>query len=67
MTNRTHCQKILAHLQRGYTLTPQEAWLKFGCYRLGARIYDLRQAAFPIESRRVKTASGAYVAQYWMD
>lgn len=33
---------ILAYLMTGETLTPIEALNMFGCFRLGARIYDLK-------------------------
>lgn len=34
---------ILAHLRSGKTITQIEAYKSFGCTRLSARIYDLRQ------------------------
>lgn len=43
--------RILAHLQTGAELSPLEALDKFGCFRLGARIYTLRKEGVPIESR----------------
>ncbi|MCK6381854.1 MAG: helix-turn-helix domain-containing protein [Leptospiraceae bacterium] len=43
-------QKILKHLQSGKSITPIEALNKFGCFRLGARIYDLKKDGWKIES-----------------
>jgi len=40
---------ILKHLLRGMSLTPLEALIRFGCFRLGARIYDLRKEGYTIE------------------
>jgi hypothetical protein len=57
--------RIQRWLTEGHTLTPLEALHKFGCFRLGARIHALRKL-WPIESRMVKTESGAVVAEYWM-
>lgn len=37
--NQNHA--ILEHLKKGYSLTPIEALQKFGCMRLGARIWEL--------------------------
>lgn len=39
---------ILAHLQKGKTLSPLEALALFGCLRLSARICELRQMGYPI-------------------
>jgi len=36
------CAAILAALKRGRALTPADALEEFGCFRLAARIYDLR-------------------------
>lgn len=36
-------KEILDHLKSGKTITPTEALDKFGCFRLGARIKNLRK------------------------
>lgn len=43
-------QKVLEYLQKGNSLTPIEALNKFGCFRLGAAIHDLRKEGFDIET-----------------
>ena len=40
---------ILEALQRGETLTPIDALKRFGCFRLGARIWDLKDKGYQIE------------------
>jgi galactose mutarotase-like enzyme len=40
--------QILDHLQRGKVISPLDALHRFGCMRLGARIWDLRQQGHPI-------------------
>lgn len=45
----TQCGAILAALKAGRTLSPMEALREFGCFRLGARIWDLKQQGYPIE------------------
>lgn len=40
--------RILAYLKTGETLTALEALFKFGCYRLSARIYELRAEGWNI-------------------
>lgn len=47
----TQTQKILRYLNECGSITPLEALKEFGCMRLGARIYDLKQAGYDIESR----------------
>jgi hypothetical protein len=34
---------ILAHLRAGKTITPEQAIQLFGCFRLSARIHNLRE------------------------
>ena len=40
--------KILRRLMAGRSITPLEAMRELGCYRLGARICDLRREGFNI-------------------
>jgi hypothetical protein len=56
METQTQTQKeaILRHLQSGKTITPLEALNLYGCYRLGARIWDLRNEGYVIRSESVK-------------
>jgi len=35
-------EQIRKHLESGKTITPLEALKKYGCFRLGARIWDLK-------------------------
>ena len=46
-------QRIIGYLATGRTLTPLKALRNFGCFRLGARIYGLRQQGHDITSRLV--------------
>lgn len=56
--------QILAHLRSGHTLTPLEALDMFGCFRLGARIGELREAGLDIKTEIVRTSTGKRVARY---
>lgn len=49
MNTASQGERILKHLQAGHALTPLEALERFGCFRLGARIWDLRQSGYPID------------------
>lgn len=59
-------EAILDALEHGETLTPLDALKRFGCFRLGARIWDLKQAGHQIEMRLIETASGKRVAEYFI-
>lgn len=54
---------ILEYLQAGHALTPIEALDKFGCFRLGARCWNLRKAGHPIHSELVRQ-NGKKFARY---
>jgi hypothetical protein len=56
---------ILAYLQKGNTLTPIDALTMFGCFRLAARIQDLRDSGHDIKTRIVK-AEGKRYAEYFL-
>ena len=61
----TQTSLILKHLQDGHALTPLQAQQEpFCCMRLGARILELKQAGHKIESCRVRTSTGKYIASY---
>lgn len=49
MTN-TQNNKILTHLQMFGYITPMIALDLYGCFRLSARIYNLRKAGYLIET-----------------
>lgn len=60
----TQTAQILAHLKTGRSITPLEALDQYGCFRLGARIFDLKERGFKIHSERVEVAPGKRVASY---
>lgn len=60
----TQTKQILAHLKTGRSITPIDALNKYGCFRLGARIYDLKQDGHNIYREMVETDSGKRVASY---
>lgn len=51
---KTQCEKILSYLRLSRSITQLEAVQYFGCYRLSARIADLRKSGHIITSERVK-------------
>ena len=59
--------EIKKHLQSGKSITPLEALYSFGCFRLGARIWDLRNEGMKIKSERLEITSAGkkkIVAKY---
>jgi hypothetical protein len=58
-------EKILAALKRG-PLTPMEALERFGCFRLAARVGELREQGHAIGVEKVATSTGKHVARYWL-
>jgi len=65
ISKKSQTDEILNYLQAGNVLTPLEALRKFNCMRLGARIYDLRQKGYVINSLIIKDGiSGKRYARY---
>jgi hypothetical protein len=60
----TQAGRILRFLQDGHRLTPLDALELFGCFRLAARVYELRREGWVIVERTVETASGKRIAEY---
>lgn len=58
-------EKVKGHLVSGKTITPLEALNLYGCFRLGARIWDLRRKhGLPIVTERVVNEQGNHYAKY---
>ena len=63
----TQNKRIEAYLMSGRTLTPLDALHEFNCFRLSARIWDLRKQGLDIESRTRKITSDGkqkYIVEY---
>jgi hypothetical protein len=62
-----HCGKILAHLERGGSLTPYSAYNLFKTLRLAARIHELRRRGIRIKDDRVWLPhKRVHVANYYL-
>lgn len=56
---------ILAHLRTGKPLDPLTALEEFGCFRLGARVHDLKQLGYDIQATlRQHPRTGKRYAEY---
>ena len=60
----TQNQKIANYLNKGKAITPIDALNKFGCFRLAARISDLRNDGMLIKTKIISTKKGANIASY---
>jgi len=60
----TQAGRILAYLREGNRLTALEALERFGCFRLAARVHELRREGHAIRERTVETRGGKRVAEY---
>ena len=58
----TQAQRILIYLKTGKTLTPLEALKKFGCFRLAARISDLRSQGHNIWTNYITKDNKTFAA-----
>ena len=59
---------ILSAMQRGERFTALKAIdPPYRCMRLASRISDLRRKGHAIHDRTIKTPSGKYVSEYWME
>ncbi len=66
MNIENQTEQILKALKQGERITPLEALHRFECFRLGARIWDLKQLGHNIDKNLVKTPKGKRVAEYFM-
>lgn len=56
--------QVLNYLKTGKILTPVEALNMFGCFRLAARIYELKDNGWPIHCERKAVDNGKIVGHY---
>jgi len=57
--------EILARLLAGKSITPLQALYRFGCFRLSARIYDLRRMGYDIKMVIIEENEKRY-AKYFL-
>lgn len=54
MSKITDKARVLEYLRTHGSITPLEALYDFGCYRLGARVFDLRRDGYNIRTTIVQ-------------
>tara|TARA_B100000579_G_scaffold433396_1_gene452066 strand:+ start:929 stop:1159 length:231 start_codon:yes stop_codon:yes gene_type:complete len=60
-------KQIKAHLEKGNTITAISALANFNCFRLAARIKDLKDTGMTIKKRMITNKHGRRYAMYWLD
>ena len=67
METESQNKRIRKHLESGRSLTPLDALYQYGCFRLGARIHNLKSQGLAIETEIVEILSEGkkkHVARY---
>lgn len=62
----TQTESILSHLKSGKQIDPLQALNEYGCFRLAARVKELRDEGHNIKSTKVKGREGKIYAVYWL-
>lgn len=65
-TSKSQTDRILEWMLEGHTITPLEALEKFKCFRLGARIADIKARGYLVYSEFVTTPSEKKVKKYYL-
>jgi hypothetical protein len=67
----TQCERLLDYLKHYRKIDPFEAWQRLGIYRLGARIYDLKQQGHMIGKRTARVfnryGEECRIAEYFLE
>lgn len=64
----SHVKNIAKYLAEHGSINSMDALEEFGCFRLAARIYDIRSKGFEITAANLKLPSGKKVARYiWVN
>jgi len=64
MSKQTQAEQILKFLQENKEgITPVDAFFKFNCFRLGARIFDLKALGHKI-TMELEQGNGSHYARY---
>ena len=64
MSNKSQKDRILEYLEDGHSITPIDALNLFGCFRLSAVIFDLKEEGHDIQTKMVTNQNGKKFASY---
>ena len=62
--NPNQTTKILLYLKEGNKITGMDALKLFNCWRLGARIFNIRAMGFNVKTDLITTENGKVIGQY---
>ncbi len=62
--SKSQTEKILDYMLEGHPITPIDALDRFGSFRLGARIAEIKAKGYLVYSEFITTPSGKKVKQY---
>ena len=57
-------EMILDYIQKNGSITPLEALQELGCFRLGARVWEIRSSGIPVEMEMVEENGKRYAKYY---
>tara|TARA_R100000742_G_C4278788_1_gene102071 strand:+ start:3428 stop:3628 length:201 start_codon:yes stop_codon:yes gene_type:complete len=58
-------KQIKAYLKKGKSINAIQALEMFGCFRLAARIKDLKESGMVIDKAMIANEEGKHYALYW--
>lgn len=61
---KSQCDLILNDLKLGHTVTPLKALDRWGCFRLAARVKNLRDQGHKIHTRMITIGKSVRIASY---
>ena len=61
----SQCEQIREYLMTGREIDPRFALLNFGCFRLAARIKDLRTLGMKIKTEMVEADGKRFASYKW--
>lgn len=64
--SKSQAEKILDYMLSGKAITPIEALDLFGCFRLGARIADIKAKGYLVYSEFVTGPNGKKYKKYYL-
>ena len=65
-TSKSQTDRILEYMLTGKSITPLEALDMFGCFRLGARIADIKARGYLVYSEFITTDTQKKVKRYYL-
>lgn len=64
--NPNQTTQILLYLKEGNKITGMGALKLFNCWRLGARIWDIKEMGFNVNMKLITTSTGKVIGEYSM-